>query len=50
MKKYIKPQFEVTKLEVSDIITVSNVFEGLAKDPDKINVIDFDTLLARENW
>ena len=32
------------------MITVSNVFEGIAEDPDKVNVIDFDTLAAKENW
>ena len=50
MRKYEKPQFKLGKLEASDIITVSNVFEGIAEDPDNINVIDFETLVAKENW
>lgn len=48
MKKYEKPQFE--KLEISDIITVSNVFEGLAENPGNVKIIDFTSLPESEQW
>ena len=41
MKKYIKPQIAVEELEVSDIITASSVFTGLA-DLDKSGSTTFD--------
>ena len=49
MKKYEKPQLELNELEVSDIITVSNVFKGIA-DPENVIKEDFTQLIAVENW
>lgn len=48
MKKYIKPQIETEKFEVTDIITASgSVFNGLA-DLDKSESSDFNSLFQTE--
>ena len=49
MKKYVKPQIETKELNVTDIIAVSNAFEGIV-DLDKSKAEDFSDIAARENW
>ncbi len=53
MKIYEKPQMEIEKFDVSDIITVSgaatNVITGLA-DPETVITESFEDVLRMENW
>ena len=41
MKEYIKPQIETEKIEVTDIISTSGIFTGIA-DLDKSSVVNWD--------
>lgn len=41
MKKYIKPQIETKKFDVTDIISTSSIFSGLA-DLDKSSGVEWD--------
>lgn len=45
MKKYEKPEFEITKLACNDVITDS-AYDNDAKDADWMNIDDIDTIFG----
>lgn len=45
MKKYEKPEFEITKLAGNDVITDS-AYDNDAKDADWMNIDDIDTIFG----
>ena len=51
MKRYEKPQIAVNSLEVSDVIAVSNVFEGIA-DLGKTVTENFEEIISdvKDQW
>ena len=51
MKKYEKPQIAVNSLEASDVIAVSDVFEGVA-DLGKTVTENFEELIrdVKDQW
>lgn len=49
MRVYEKPSLNLEMLEVSDIITVSSAFDGLA-NPESVIKEDLTTLKKEENW
>jgi|GEM_PF-5519327 len=45
MKKYIKPDVEITKFDIADVITDSNIF-----NPFAVNAVDEDVYVEDEGY
>ena len=45
MKKYIKPDVEITKFDIADVITDSNIF-----NPFAVNAVEEDVYVEDEGY